>query len=80
MSTFVIEHVDWKFSMLIPNVMYVAYAIVKIPHDEIYTCCMTFTYVYNKLWTFVSLHNNWIVLFDNFLLLAFLTSILYKVN
>jgi hypothetical protein len=80
MFTFVIEHVDWKFSMLIPNVMYVAYAIVKIPHDETYICCMTFTYVYNKLWTFVSLHNKWIVLFDIFLLLAFLNSILYKAN
>ncbi len=33
---------------------------------ELSTCWMTSTYVYNKLWTFINLHNNWIVSFGIF--------------
>jgi hypothetical protein len=55
----------WNFSRSNPNAMFVAYAIVKTPHDELSICYITFAYVYNKLFTFISLHNNWIVLLGN---------------
>ncbi len=48
------------------NAMSIAYVIAKTPHDELSTCCITFAYVYNKLFTFISFHNNWIVLLSNF--------------
>jgi hypothetical protein len=38
-------------------------------HDELSICCITFAYVYNKLFTFISLHNNWIVLLGNFFII-----------
>jgi hypothetical protein len=46
--------------------MSVTYAIVKTPYDELSICYITFVYVYNKLFTFISLHNNWIVSLSNF--------------
>jgi hypothetical protein len=45
--------------------MFVACAIVNTSHDEFSISCITFVYVYNKF-TFISLHNNWIVLLGNF--------------
>jgi hypothetical protein len=48
--------------------MFVAYAIVT-PHDELSICYITFVYVYNKF-TFISLHNNWIVLLRNFFIIG----------
>jgi hypothetical protein len=50
--------------------MFVAYAIVKTPHDELSICYITFAYVYNKLFTFISLHNNWIVLLGYFFIIG----------
>jgi len=47
--------------------MFVAYAIVKTSHDELSICCIIFVYVHNKLFTFVSLHNNWNVSLENFM-------------
>jgi len=45
--------------------MFIAYVIVKTPHDELSICCIIFAYVYNKLFTFISLHNIWIMLLGN---------------
>ncbi len=42
----------------IPNAIFVAYAIVKKPHDELFICCMTLAYLYNNCSTFVNLKNN----------------------
>jgi len=50
--------------------MFVAYAIVKTPHDVLSICCITFAYVYNKLFTFISLHNIWILFFSNFFVIS----------
>jgi hypothetical protein len=41
-------------SGLIPNVIFVAYVIVKKQHDELSICCMTFAYLYNKHVNFLS--------------------------
>ncbi len=65
---------------LYPNAMSLAYDIVKTPHDKLSICCITFAYVYNKLFIFINLHNNWIVLLDNFLSLAYVNCTLYNVN
>ncbi len=54
-----------RFFEIKSNAMFVACAIVNTPHDEFSICCITFVYVYNKF-TFISLHNNWIVLLGNF--------------
>jgi hypothetical protein len=50
--------------------MFVAYAIVKTPRDELSICYIAFKYVYNKLFTFISLHNNWIVSLGNFFVIG----------
>ncbi len=56
----------WDFSRSNSNAMSIAYAIVKTHgHDELSICCITFTYVYNKLFTCISLHNNWTMLLSN---------------
>jgi hypothetical protein len=52
--------------------MSIAYAFVKTSHDELFICYITFAYVYNKLFTFISLHNNWIVSLGNFFVLGIL--------
>jgi len=56
----------WDFLGSNPSTMFVTYAIVKTPYDELSICYITFAYVYNKLFTFISLHNNWIVSLGNF--------------
>jgi hypothetical protein len=38
--------------------------------DKLSICYITFAYVYNKLFTFISLHNNWIVLLGNFFVIG----------
>ncbi len=48
MFTFVSKHIE----------MFVAYVIVKMSHVELSICCITFAYMYNKLFIFISLHNN----------------------
>ncbi len=53
-----------------PNVMFVAYVIVKTLHDELFIYYITFAFVYDKLFTFISLHNNWIVLLRNFFVIG----------
>ncbi len=50
--------------------MSIAYVIMKTPHDELSICCITFAYVYNKLFTFISLHNNWIVSLGSFFIIG----------
>ncbi len=50
--------------------MFVAYAIVKTPNDELSICYITFAYVYNKLFTIVSLRNNWIVLLNKIFIIS----------
>jgi hypothetical protein len=55
----------WSSLESIPNVIFMAYDIMKTPHDELATCYL------NKLWTYISLHNSWIVSFGEFVLLAF---------
>ncbi len=45
--------------------MFVAYAIVKTSHDELSIVAL-YLHVYNKLFTFISLHNNWIVSLSSF--------------
>jgi hypothetical protein len=50
--------------------MYVAYAIVKTLDDELFICYITFAYVYDKLFTFISLHDTWIVSLGNFFILG----------
>jgi len=60
----------WDFSGSNPNVMFVAYVIVKTPHDELSICCITFAYVYNKLFTFINFHNNWIMSLCNFFIIS----------
>jgi len=50
--------------------MSVAYAIVKTLHDELFICYITFAYVYDKLFTFISLHNNLIMLLSNFVVIG----------
>jgi putative flippase GtrA len=52
--------------------MFVAYAFVKTSHDELFICYIIFAYVYNKLFTFISLHNKWIVSLGNFFVLSIL--------
>ncbi len=47
----------WIFGS-IPNVIFVAYVIVKRPHDELFVCCMTFAYLFNNCSTFVRKFNN----------------------
>jgi len=51
------------------NIMSIAYVIVKTPYDELSICYITFAYVYNKLFTFISLHNSWIVSLGNFFII-----------
>jgi hypothetical protein len=58
----------------------VAYPIVKTLHDELSICCITFAFVYNKLFTFISLHSNWIVSLGIFSSLAYVNRIFYNVN
>ncbi len=50
--------------------MSIAYVIVKTPHDELSICCITFAYVYNKLFAFITLHNNWIMSLGNFFIIG----------
>jgi hypothetical protein len=47
------------------NVILVTYAIVKSLQDELSSCCITFAYEYNNLFTFMMLVNNWMVSFGN---------------
>jgi len=44
-----------KNSRLNPNVVSIAYGIVKSPQNELSSCCMTFAYEYRKCFTFVML-------------------------
>jgi hypothetical protein len=48
----------WDFSGSNPNKMSITYAIVKTPYDELSIYYIPFAYVYNKLFTFIGLHNN----------------------
>lgn len=50
----------WDFLGSNLNTMFVVYAIVKTSHDEL-SIVAIYLHVYNKLFTFISLHNNWIV-------------------
>jgi hypothetical protein len=52
------------------NLMSIAYVIVKTSCDELSICYITFTYVSNKLFTFKTLHNNWIVSLGNFFVIG----------
>ncbi len=70
----------FDFFVSIPNVIFVAYDIVKRPHDELSICCMTFAYFYNNCSTFVNLKNNCMMSLSNILLMVFLNNILYNVN
>jgi hypothetical protein len=49
------------FPGLSPNVILVAYGIVKSAQDELSGCCITFAYEYNKCFTFMMLISNWMV-------------------
>jgi len=60
----------WDFSRSNPNEMSIAYVIVKTPYDELFIWYFTFAYVYNKLFTFISLQNNWIVSIGNFFIIS----------
>ncbi len=42
-----------------PNVISVAYAILKIPRDKPFICCITFACIYNKSSTLIILINNY---------------------
>jgi len=59
-------HIVNRFLWVSPNVVLVAYAIVKNPQDELSNCCITIAYEYNKRFTFMMLVSNWMVSFDNF--------------
>jgi hypothetical protein len=47
-----------------------AYAIVKRSHNELYVYCMTFTYVYDKCSTLMTLINNCMVSSSNFFVIG----------
>ncbi len=49
-----------------PSVVLDAYVVVKNPQDELFNCCITFAYEYNKCFIFMMLINNWKVLFGDF--------------
>jgi hypothetical protein len=44
---FICDKIYLDFFGSIPNVIFVAYVIVKGPHDELSICCMIF-HIYNK--------------------------------
>jgi hypothetical protein len=48
-------------STLIPNVISIAYAIVKRSHDELCVCCMIFVYLYNKFSNHINFWSNYMV-------------------
>jgi hypothetical protein len=48
----------WGFFGSNPNEMSIAFFLMETPHDELFIFYITFAYVYNKLFTFISLHNN----------------------
>ncbi len=41
-----------------PKCYIVAYVVVKRLHDELFVCCMTFAYLFNKCSTFFNFLNN----------------------
>jgi hypothetical protein len=55
---------------LITNVIVVAYAIVKRPHDELSICCMKFAYLYNKFSTIVNFLSNFMVSLGNVVMIG----------
>jgi hypothetical protein len=57
---FVIKYIQ-IFSGSIPNVIFVAYVILKRPHNELSIRCMTLAYLYNECSTFVKKINNCII-------------------
>ncbi len=42
---FICDKIYLDFFGLIPNVIFVAYVIVKGPHDELSICCIIFAYL-----------------------------------
>ncbi len=59
----------WDFLGSNLNAMSVTYVIVKIPHDKLFICCITFACVYDKLFKYINLHNNWTMSLGNFFVL-----------
>ncbi len=58
------------FFGLITNVISIAYAIMKRPHDGLSICCMKFAYLYNKFSTFVNLLSNSMVSLGNVVMIG----------
>ncbi len=61
-------------SGLIPNVISIAYAIVKRPHDELCVCCMTFAYLYNTFSTHINFWSNYMVSLGNVVMIGLFQS------
>jgi hypothetical protein len=57
-------------SRLSLNVMSTKYVIMKKPHDELFICCMKFTYLYNKCLTLTILVNNCMMPFGYFFIIG----------
>jgi hypothetical protein len=74
MQSHICGALEKDFSWLNPNVISIAYAIVKSPQNELSSCCMTFAYEYRKCFTFVMLVSNWMVSFGNFIVVGLLES------
>jgi hypothetical protein len=65
-------HSIWKVPLTSgTNAIFMAYAMVKRSHDEPFVCYMTFAYLWNNNLTFVSLFINYMMLFNNVLLIGF---------
>jgi len=64
----------------IPNAIFVAYAIVKRLHDELFICCMTLAYLYNNCSAFVNFKNNYMTSLANAFVNGIFDHTLYNVN
>jgi hypothetical protein len=67
-----------NFFGLSPNVISIAYVIVKSSQDELFDGCITLAYECSKCFTFMMLVSNWMVLFGNFFIISLFESYIVK--